>query len=496
MHALLPVAQKYAASGLSIFPVVGKRPNTHLLPWITDQRGDRKRSWSPFQIRIPNEREIKTFFSAHDTTGIAVACGPASPGRHSEGGLYIIDVDRIDWVEPFLARCGSAASRVLIQRTGRGGIQLAMICRGAAELRNQKLAMYSNPDWHDGASEPKHLCGIETRGFGGYACIAPSRHPNGRVYEVLQASWEDVPFADDDTVLSIIEAAMSFNEVMRTVQQESFPYASGRTTRQHRLTIPRLIMDTFMAEWVTIDAFLLTHRYSRAGSRRMYRPLNASEKRSDHMPGVLITENGDAAYFWSSNDPCSELNALGQPFHDIVGASVILDHAGDFYSFLEGTGQGYGIDYHRPDFLAHKADVELTRHVPESQPKAEVSEVPALTIFGQGNAFSILFLVDTVEAARAIEAQGVAAIYVPRGTALGRVGQAIDAGMGRWKDRYVLASRRDGFSDSLAECVAGKIIAMPSGMRPCDVTGADLFNLMKTAAPGVWDVGVDALRHK
>lgn len=472
---LLHAAQSYARAGLSVFPVSGKRPNTRLLPLTLDSdSGEKRPSWSPFQLRIPSDKELLSFFSANDTTGMAVACGPVSHGRHKDGGLYIIDVDRIDWVDPFLDRCGPAAKKTVIQRTGRGGVQLAMICRGAAELRNQKIALYPNPDWVEGAQVPRNLCGIESRGFGGYACIAPSIHPNGKPYEVIQGTFEDVPYLDDSDVLAILEAAQSMSEV--SVQESR---TGNGDRKQHRLNVPRLIMDTFMAEYGQIDNYLVRHGYTRAGRNRMLRPGAVA---GANMPGVLLSSDGDAAYFWSSNDPLNQcLNAIGQPFHDIVGAAVHLEYNSDFYLFLEEEGKRYNIEYNRPGAL----ELLIERHAPATKP----AMAEAISLYGTKTS-PVVFLVTDVAAAEHLANQGVAALVVTRSAKMIDVA----AMCGNWTSRYVL-SLRNGWSENIAEAMNAKLIDT-RGKDVTTLSGVDLFHLMQTAVNVGWDVGAAALRRR
>lgn len=491
--SLVSTATAYAHAGLSVFAVAGKHPNTRVLPWVAGQDGKRHPSWAPYQSRIADDAELHRMFSHPDTTGLAVACGPASCGPRQQGGLYVIDVDRLYWVDPFLARCGDAAKRVVIQRTGRGGIQMAMIYHGADELRNQKIAMYENPEWRPDlppdSQTLRYLCGIESRGFGGYACLAPSIHPNGNRYSLIQGSFESVPTIDDDTFMTILEAAQSLNEVMSA---ETHARATGpRERKQHRLNKPRLIIDTFTAEWGSIARFLETRGYTFRNSRRGWRP---GAKPGVNMPGVLISDDGDAANFFSSNDPLRIENFVGGYFHDIFGAYVGLTFGklttDTVYDALEQLGQRYNIPYQRPDVLGRALRAE-----PPTPPAAPTTTPATIQVFGQSSALSVVFIVDSEDAARALENQGVAAVYVPRSldsTIMNDLFPVIQ----RWPDRYVLTTVQDGLVDCLAETVSGKVITAPRGASIASLTGVDLLHLMQTARPASWSLGISALRRR
>ena len=477
MSHLLSVARSYTRAGLSVFAIDGKTPNTPVLPYIQDDAGRWKQSWKPFQHRLATEEELRRMFTHHATTGLALACGPVSKGRHAEGGLYAIDLDNIAWCDPYLSKCGDAATCPLIQRTGRGGLQLLQVCKNAGELRNEKIAMYLNPDWHEGSDESKWLCGIETRGTGGYVCIAPSRHPNGRYYETLQHAFEDMPFASDEVVLTELEVARSFN---MAPAKEMHPGPKGPTNRErktHRLNTPRLIMDTFESMW-TLPSFLSTHGYDILSSRRALRP---GGKRGVNMPGVLFSDDGDAAYFFSSNDPLHDYeNAYGDPFHDTWGANVGLNYAGDFYLALEVEAEGMGIDYHRPD------------SIPMPTAPATRPDPIAPTFFGESSPLNCLIFCETVEAAQLIARQGVTACLVPRAISFAIPTEHI----GRWTKRYVLAEHHDGFIDSLAATCDALLMDIPFNLTIPELTAPDLFVMLKRAYAPSWSQGANALRKK
>lgn len=484
---LYRAAQAYVDAGLSIFPVVGKKPNTQLLPWVKNEKGEDKQSWSPYQTRLPSKEEVKAFFTHPETTGLALVCGMASHGRFDDNvGLYIIDVDRLDWIEPFRERCGAAWQEVVVQRTGSGGVQLAMICQAASELRNQKLAMYANPN----AGKPNEapvLCGIESRGSGGYACGAPSRHPNGNYYELIQGKFTKLPLVSNDVVMQIITAAQHFNQVQAAVRNAA---QHGVTRSKHftRLTVPRLILDTFNAEMHIVD-YLASHGYTLSSSGRMWRPMPDADRRQ-HMPGVLLSDDEDAAYFYSSNDPLNQYtNALGQPFHDRAGCAIGLEYGGDTYDFLESEGARYGINYHRPD----STEALLARHVPEVE--VEDTDLEALTILGDTSS-GVVFLVDNAQSAYTLRDQGVAAMYVPHDETNSYQLPSLDA----YGDRYVWFGVRDGITDMYADMADAKVICAgglnAAEMFEAGATGQDILQLLERAESARYAVGAAALRRR
>lgn len=132
--------------------------------------------------RIPNgvagaskdPKQIANWWSIWPDANVGVATGAAS------NGLVCIDFDNAALLQPWLDEIplnadsalgdtSALAGSLAIQMTGRG---YQVFFFDPQPGRNTKLAMNA-----DGTTA------IETRETGGYCMVAPSRHPNGQVYQ-------------------------------------------------------------------------------------------------------------------------------------------------------------------------------------------------------------------------------------------------------------------------------------------------------------------------
>lgn len=138
-HALL-----YAQLGLYVFPVKpgGKAP---LVKW-RDQS-------------TTEPDKIEQFWRRWPKANIGLDCGKA--------GLYVIDADGPEGITEWnqIADAGELHGQVS-QETGGGGLQIFF--RNPNQLPNTAKVIAQH---------------IDTRGFGGYVIIPPSKHPSGRRYE-------------------------------------------------------------------------------------------------------------------------------------------------------------------------------------------------------------------------------------------------------------------------------------------------------------------------
>ena len=157
-HDCLKSATFLRDAGISTFPLQSqsKVPASHLLPWMPNGKG-RRRSWKPYQYRLPSMRRLRQWFTV--PRPLAVVCGR---------GLEVIDIDvkhdpqrkakceellgqlRKEW-RPFI--------NVPIVQTPSGGVHIYLRCD---EIEgNQVVARTGEGDTF-----------IETRGEGGYV-VAP-----------------------------------------------------------------------------------------------------------------------------------------------------------------------------------------------------------------------------------------------------------------------------------------------------------------------------------
>ncbi len=139
---LLTVALAYAARGLSIIPVINKKPVGR---------------WKQFQTRAANEGELRMAFANPRVTGLAVILGAVS------GYLGARDFDSVDAYESWAAVHPDLATQLPTTKTGRG---YHVFFRESEEIFQ---------DLGDGSGElradSKH-----------YVVLPPSRHPTGTTY--------------------------------------------------------------------------------------------------------------------------------------------------------------------------------------------------------------------------------------------------------------------------------------------------------------------------
>lgn len=195
-------ALQLLASGLQPVPLWG--PNE------MGQAPKRARiSWSSLQVELltPAQVELHPY---RPEGWIGIVCGEVS------GGLEVVDVDVKNdpartigdrYLERLRERAPELFSRLVIQRTGSGGLHLLFRCPGHIE-GNLKLAVLK------GTKEAI----LETRGEGGYIVASPSEG-----YSVEQGSLLEVPTISPEERALVFEVARSFDERTkdeRTAQEE------------------------------------------------------------------------------------------------------------------------------------------------------------------------------------------------------------------------------------------------------------------------------------
>ncbi len=158
LQNLLEWAYFYIGLGLSVFPVIGKRPAT--------AHGHKDASRDPVRLT--------QMFSDDRVTGVGIACGAAS------GGFVVIDAD-----------------------DGKGGVQSYASVAGLVPADAPRVV--TGAGFHDYVLVPQGqpipsraigvLPGLDILGEGGYVVAPPSLHPNGRLYTWPTAAPRSIPFA-------------------------------------------------------------------------------------------------------------------------------------------------------------------------------------------------------------------------------------------------------------------------------------------------------------
>jgi hypothetical protein len=145
--AIVSLALEAAASGLAVFPLVGKVPLTR----------------NGFKNASTNAQRVTAMFNAApDATGYGIATGAAS-------GLIVVDVDGPDAVAE-ARRLGLTSGYVV--KTGRpegGGFHLYLTLVPGTEVKSRDLAE-----------------GLELKGDGSYVVGPGSKHPSGTCYRVVR----------------------------------------------------------------------------------------------------------------------------------------------------------------------------------------------------------------------------------------------------------------------------------------------------------------------
>ena len=206
MANLVKLAKAYSKSGFSVIPVTARK-----LPAL--------KGWKEFQSRPMTDEECERYFS--NCYGIALLCGGKKKVTCIDFDLkYDLSKDLFDRYKSKIPK--ELLKKMYVQKTVSGGYHFVFTC--AKMEPNQKLANrrttayekhqtylenFENPETRDKALKialnDDRLVLIETRGEGGYFCIAPT--PN---YEAVHGKIQEISEEEYDT---LIEVARSFNEI-------------------------------------------------------------------------------------------------------------------------------------------------------------------------------------------------------------------------------------------------------------------------------------------
>ncbi|KPV54650.1 hypothetical protein SE17_02525 [Kouleothrix aurantiaca] len=293
--ALLP-------NGYSIIPIGSdKRPFARLLPLLWNEDGSpvmgrsvnektgevyeyQRHGWNEFQTRRATLDELYRWLKAG--AQLALVCGEIS------GGLLVIDFDRFNngsedlfeqWADACEAR-GFPVRSLPRQQTGSGGWQVAVRCDQPGE--NTKLAWVLDTNETLGRK-----IAIETRGAGGYAVIAPSRHPNGNFYRMDNGEFYETPRWPQVDVNAILNIARSMSQVedKPVIQHATRSVWSGCANQDS-------VIDRYNAQ-TDVREVLRRFGYADAFSNRMHRPGRGTHS----VPSVHIGDD-NRSFHHSNND--------------------------------------------------------------------------------------------------------------------------------------------------------------------------------------------------
>lgn len=138
----------------SVIPLIGKIPDASVLPKETNEKGELKATWKPFQKRKPTRAEIEKWFSSGNRN-IGIVTGSIS-------GIAVVDLDGAEAIQ--LAKDLELPDTPVV-KTARG---YHLYYRYRPGIRN-----FQKRD---------DLPGIDLRGDGGYVVAPPSIHTSGVQY--------------------------------------------------------------------------------------------------------------------------------------------------------------------------------------------------------------------------------------------------------------------------------------------------------------------------
>jgi hypothetical protein len=315
----LQEAMKYYSAGLRIFPV-------------TDTKQPACKGWALYREN-QNESDIKQLFKK-GTYGCALICAD---------GIEVIDIDTkndpyrfaddksLRFEVKFFAlvkkEIPNLLERLVIQRTQSGGWHLIYKCMNPKG--NVKLAKFK------GAKEAI----LETRGIGGYICLAPTP-----LYKIVQNDILDIPIITNEERNALISLCMSFDESEREeyVERKAKPaieYKEDETPCWKAYNESNEVFHLLLANGWTIERETSTNTLlTRPGKTK---GISASLRKSDN-----------TFYCFSSSTEFESEKAYS-PF--FVFAK--LAHSGDFSSAAKDLYQkGFGTR-HEPKKEAIKASV-------------------------------------------------------------------------------------------------------------------------------------------
>ncbi len=326
-HPLFDAARRYASAGLSLIPTQPstKQPYAELLPqaclWPPPAEGTVKErirpTWKPFQAARADESEIRRWVT-HGAQ-LAIVGGKVS------GGLVIFDFDIPAFYTDWCEKVGPLAAELPTQKTGSGGYHVFFRCANPGN--NDKLA------WSpDETEETGRTIAIETRGEGGYVIVAPSIHPSGNQYTMIQGDLADVPTLADDTAAMLFEAARSLNQAPYTRDQLESIQKRQRERQRERTSTERSSQGSIIDDYtgrVPIEEALQAYGYVQTYHDRWARPGGKN-------PSVVL-KDGKSHHF-NTNDPMCDNNS-----HDAFDLFCIFEHGGDVRRAVRAAyDAGYG----------------------------------------------------------------------------------------------------------------------------------------------------------
>jgi hypothetical protein len=307
MSDLRTTALTALAAGISIIPVSAgtKRPTF---------------SWERFQAERATVHDTTAWFTAPHSQAFAGICGAVS------GNLLVIDFDVEGFYEDWLGAVGELSHKCVIQQTGGGCYQVWFRCTSPVG-GNEKLA------WNPSSNLKDHPTGreiaVETRGEGGYAVMAPSLHPSGKRYELVQGSWDAIPTLPPATTNALLDAARRLCKAPFTKQERERANKAPKPNRPAR-TDGQSVIEAFNNANALPDV-LRSCGYTPAFAGRWNRP-------GGETAGVILSPDQRRSFHFSSNDPLNDGHQ-----HDAFDVFRLLKHGGDFRAAVSAASADLGM---------------------------------------------------------------------------------------------------------------------------------------------------------
>jgi putative DNA primase/helicase len=305
------MARAFTEAGLSVIPI---KPDGTKAPALE--------TWAEFQTRIATPEEVRVMF--RDGLGIAIVGGDAS------GSLEILDIEAGAPFDEFCDLIKENDTALLDQlvhvATPSGGNHLFYRCDEIAG--NQKLAMHLD-------EEGRPNVDFETRGRGGYVVTIGSPaecHPDRKEYRLLRNRLTQIPRITPVQRSLLLDAARSFNRVVRPAQVDRRPSPNGNCNGNGKR--PGDVLNT-QATW---SAILKPHGWTAVGGRGE----ETLWRRPGKNFGFSATTNykgSDLLYVFSTNAHPFEHETSYCKFT----AYALLNHGGDYKAAARTIAQRFGM---------------------------------------------------------------------------------------------------------------------------------------------------------
>lgn len=307
-------ALRYIKAGFSVVPIRKDGSKASSIPWKF------------YQKRRPSPYEVGQLFRGE--VGIAILGGKVS------GSLELVDLDRVDVVEPWISAVEESAPGLIVRlpriKTPKGGAHFYYRCPEISG--NEKLAQ--EPPSTDEAGSPRPNTLIETRGEGGYVLAPgcpPECHPRNLPYEhVGGPPIEETPTITPDERRALLDAARRFNTWTPPVvdHREGGRIPEGDRTRPgddyNTRASWREVLEP--AGWTIVQRVGEIDHWRRPG-------------KADRGTSATTGHCGDCLYVFSSN---AAPFAPGTAYTKFA-AYAMIHHGGDFHQAADAlAAAGYG----------------------------------------------------------------------------------------------------------------------------------------------------------